>query len=91
MEHDSYKENMTAARALALFNDVEFAEKYQEAGDEYTDMLLWCKDSLEKQIPKEPVETDWLYCPSCGKKLNVLEQKNYCANCGQKIDWSAVT
>lgn len=49
------------------------------------------KNALEKQIPKKPADVDWLYCPGCGEKLDVLEQKNYCANCGQKIDWSAET
>lgn len=45
-------------------------------------------NALEKQIPKKPKDTDWLYCPSCGIVLDVIEQKNYCGDCGQKIDWS---
>lgn len=45
------------------------------------------KEAVEKPIPRKPLDTDWLYCPNCGKTLDVLEQKNYCANCGQKIDW----
>lgn len=45
-------------------------------------------EAIEKQIPKKPKDTDWLYCPSCGIVLDVIEQKNYCGDCGQKIDWS---
>lgn len=43
---------MTNQEALKLLNDMEFAEKYQ-GKQEYADMLLLCKKSLEKQIPKK--------------------------------------
>ena len=48
--HIDYDE-MTPQKALAMLNDVEFSEKYQ-GKQEYTDMLLFCKEAIEKQIPK---------------------------------------
>lgn len=48
-------------------------------------------DALRKQIPQKPLDIPleaWLYCPSCGGKLDDREKKDYCADCGQKIDWS---
>lgn len=48
---------MTAEKALELLNDVEFAEKYQGV-QEYTEMLIVCKEALEKQIPKKPQYVD---------------------------------
>ena len=53
--------------------------------------------TLEKQIPKKPVEmksTDKLLqgyfaCPICGGWVGMDEYLNkFCAGCGQAIDWS---
>lgn len=44
---------MTPQEALELLNNMEFAEKYQ-GKQEYADMLLLCKEALEKQIPQTP-------------------------------------
>ena len=40
---------MTPQEALELLNDLEFSEKYQDK-EEYTDMLLLCKNALEKYL-----------------------------------------
>ena len=87
---------MTAEKALELLNDVEFSEKYQGV-QEYTEMLIVCKEALEKQIPKKPFvageeyifekdewETDF-ECPFCG---NPYADDLFCSSCGQKLDWS---
>ena len=42
---------MTYEEALKLLNDMQFKDEYQ-GKDEYTDMLLACKQALEKQIPE---------------------------------------
>lgn len=52
--HIDYDE-MTPQKALEMLNDVEFSEKYQ-GKQEYTDMLLFCKEALEKQIQKKIIK-----------------------------------
>ena len=79
--HIDYDE-MTPQKALEMLNDVEFSEKYQ-GKQEYTDMLLFCKEAIEKQIPKKTMrETEetqfggiiYFRCSCCGSlqmsKLN---------------------
>ena len=87
---------MTAKKALEFLNDVEFSEKYQGV-QEYAEMLIVCKEALEKQIPKKPVVVGEEYiferdewekdyeCPSCG---NPYADDLFCSCCGQKLDWS---
>lgn len=84
---------MTPQEALNLLNDTEFAEKHQ-GKEEYTDMLLMCKEALEKQIPKKPtdktLEYDGCYgrCPGCNRVIYDYKDRNRCYNCGQALDWS---
>jgi len=44
-------------------------------------------DSLEKQMPKEPIykENGNIECPSCN--CEALRYHNYCWNCGQALKW----
>ena len=53
--------------------------------------LLAC-ESLEKQIPKKPIEkytdydgTEAGLCPFCNEGVD--EKMNFCSYCGQAIDW----
>ena len=84
---------MTPQEALNLLNDTDFAEKHQ-GKEEYTDMLLMCKEALEKQIPKKPtdktLEYDGYYgrCPGCNRVIYDYKDRNRCYNCGQALDWS---
>ena len=90
---------MTAEKALELLNDVEFSEKYQGV-QEYTEMLIVCKEALEKQIPKQPKyeDVDNIYgaikrtCTACGDVCMVSKgakpYEHYCRQCGQALDWS---
>lgn len=93
---------MKAEEALFLFNNMEFAEKYQ-GKDEYTEMTLVIKQALEKQIPKKPTHEASLYkcltCPNCKnvidefteiipKHLKVRVKTIHCKFCGQVLDWS---
>lgn len=90
---------MTAKKALELLNDVEFSEKYQGV-QEYTEMLIVCKEALEKQIPKMPISEECYYiCPCCRGDLGVsdddifiyeLLMPKYCSNCGCALDWTEV-
>lgn len=90
---------MTAKKALELLNDVEFSEKYQGV-QEYTEMLIVCKEALEKQIPKMPINEECYYiCPCCRGDLGVsdddifiyeLLMPKYCSNCGCALDWTEV-
>lgn len=77
---------MTAKKALELLNDVEFSEKYQGV-QEYTEMLIVCKEALEKQIPKKPVEVrNEIVCPTC---KTLVGSSPYCRYCGQALDWGS--
>ena len=79
---------MTPEEALFLFNNMEFAEKYQ-GKDEYTEATLVIKQALEKQTPKKVTK---LVCPSCNRiflfRHSEKRKGDYCDNCGQAIDWS---
>ena len=91
---------MTAQEALSLLNDMEFNKNYQGV-QEYTEMLLVCKEALDKQIPKKcriksAAELQTFYCPTC-EQVVVSRIENewlagrlqkYCDNCGQALDWS---
>ena len=77
---------MIAKKALELLNDVEFSEKYQGV-QKYTEMLIVCKEALEKQIPKKLKDDGWLYCPICGRDV-LMDKFDYCPDCGQALDWS---
>lgn len=90
---------MTAKKVLELLNDVEFSEKYQGV-QEYTEMLIVCKEALEKQIPKKPYLGEILgyksyLCPTCRGWLLYPDERPtlgdlFCSFCGQKIDWPEV-
>ena len=80
---------MIAKKALELLNDVEFSEKYQGI-QEYAEMLIVCKEALEKQIPKklhfgEALGYKDIYWSGYFDGLIAL-YKEY----RQKIDWSEV-
>ena len=55
-----------------------------------------CKNALEKQIPKKPIEDSYYdepcVCPYCGG--NVINEADndyhfeHCYHCGQALDWS---
>ena len=84
---------MTAQEALSLLNDMEFDKNYQGV-QEYTEMLIVCKEALEKQIPKKPdcgygifYSEDARLCPVCGGP----NPDTYCGTCGQRLDWSDIT
>ena len=90
---------MIAKKALELLNDVEFSEKYQGV-QEHAEMLIVCKEALEKQIPKQPKyeDVDNVYgaikrtCTACGDVCMVSNgaksYEHYCRQCGQALDWS---
>lgn len=82
---------MTTEKALELLNDMEFSEKYQGV-QEYTEMLMVCKEALERQIPFKP-ETDKLIVGvgRCKCKAELLDKETkYCGNCGQALEWRKI-
>lgn len=91
------KPKMTPEEALFLFNNMEFAEKYQ-GKDEYAEMTIVIKQALEKQTPKKPNLhpcgwTDVWRCSVCNGYLGEedefdLDKGNYCPCCGQALNWS---
>lgn len=44
--------------------------------------------ALEKQTPKKPTRTDWIYCPSCNWGIALMKGTHHCPKCGQALDWS---
>ena len=54
-----------------------------------------CREAVEKQKAKKPIEPDEEYgtfkCPNCGGLIfteDRFETHKYCLLCGQKLDWS---
>jgi hypothetical protein len=55
-------------------------------------------NALEKQIPKRPIEKDWVafdvlqerdwFCPACNVENMISYGQPYCCECGQALDWS---
>lgn len=76
---------MTEKEAIKL---LQYTCDFGEHTSIVKEALSMARNALEKQIAKKPKDIGWLYCQSCGKKLDVCEQKNYCGDCGQAIDWS---
>lgn len=62
----------------------------------YQDAAKLSIQALEKQIPKKPIEKDWVafdvlqerdwFCPDCDENMLSYGQP-YCSVCGQAIDW----
>ena len=44
--------------------------------------------AIEKQIPKKPTRTNWIYCPSCNWGITLMKGTHHCPKCGQALDWS---
>lgn len=77
---------MTEKKALELLNDVEFSEKYQGV-QEYTEMLIVCKEALDKQIPKKPQYVDTRFRHH-GREISdgsSLDKCYKCPNCNSHI------
>ena len=92
---------MIAKKALELLNDMELSEKYQGV-QEYAEMLIVCKEALEKQIPKKITHEATLQrCATYPTCKNVLDEFiefipgqpktrvtfTHCRFCGQALDW----
>lgn len=72
-------------------NDAVKIEKYlldrEKPKFKLSEMIM---EAVYKQIPKEPIGIDWLYCPNCRNSLDVLNFKKYCDECGQALNWGDV-
>lgn len=70
---------------------IKYLEQHAFIDDEVKDM---CIESLEKQIPKKPMEVITedneficMICPSC-QEIAVEFNDRFCKHCGQALDWS---
>ena len=68
---------------------------------EYQEALERAAKSLEKQIPRKPIDKtkpddtasrayencNIIVCPTCGGRLKLKSKGKYCDKCGQKLDW----
>lgn len=91
----TWLKRMTPQEALELLNNIEFKHEHQ-GQDQYADMLMWCKDALEKQIPKKVILVEEeCNCPNClFDMMGVYDFSNadttdpkFCPECGQALDW----
>ena len=97
---------MTKKEAIEKIDDVLSSEYnydetlgYQLTSDDF-EWLEQAKQSLEKQIPKKPIQKsigglkfpDTAFCPICDSAVIKDEADNYeqayCCYCGQALDWS---
>lgn len=74
-----------------------FGTKKGEHNSLYKNRKMYAElaiETLEKQIPKKPIEKFGLYkCCACNGVVYESEYNfkySYCPNCGTKIDWSEV-
>lgn len=87
--------DMTYKEALKLLNDMQFKDEYQ-GKEKYTDMLLACKQALDKQIPKKIIRKskkaslENIKCPNCQREIDAMNTVSYCTYCGQALDWSKI-
>lgn len=87
---------MTNQEAVEYFKGyLEFCER-AGIGPEYNEAQALALASLQKQVPKKPVEfdnpagiryTDTYRCPSCGGSFTGTGFADYCYHCGQALDW----
>lgn len=88
---------MTYEEALKNMDNIENVIIHSFGGYPYTEeeeflliALDRCKEAIEKQIPKKPIEDDWAknicYCPNCKRWFNGYHKPHHC-KCGQAILW----
>ena len=86
---------MTESEALEIINSPYIKRDHQDL----VDALAVAKISIEKQIPKKPVNYDKHYykCPAYNNDLGIDNDglyiygetpPNHCKYCGQKLDWN---
>lgn len=92
---EAYKEFAERMRECCTFNDDLSADDWLSVTADIDRVLK----SLEKQIPKKPINVEKHYyeCPCCKHDLGVSDddifvyenyRPMYCSNCGQALDWS---
>ena len=89
---------MTYREAIESFQMDECADCYAPIEECRRCPVGLAIESLEKQEPKKPNETDAyphrVYCPNCywtfwyNKENIIRDMYKYCPDCGQAIDWS---
>lgn len=88
---------MNAWKAQRILNDMQFKLSVSnlglDRGDEKTALVMGTV-ALDKQIGKMPNNHDSdsssFECPSCGKTIIYLDEKErhkHCLNCGQALQW----
>lgn len=90
---------MTAEEAIKTIQ-IAIAEVEWNYPLDYSIAFKTAIKSLDKQIPKKPINEGCYYiCPCCRDDLGVsdddifiyeLSMPKYCSNCGCKLDWSEV-
>lgn len=86
---------MTCQEAIEI---LKHEHDYAQLLSYVNDALKIAISSIEKQIPKKPIEHryPWCICPNCGGSVYVKHiqdhiqngEQTYCEHCGQAIDWS---
>ena len=90
---------MTAEEAIKTIQ-IAIAEVEWNYPLDYSIAFKTAIKSLDKQIPKKPINEGYYYiCPCCRDDLGVsdddifiyeLSMPKYCSNCGCVLDWSEV-
>lgn len=82
---------MTLKETVEYFRDmVESCGAYElfPCFKDDMEMTKIALSALEKQIPKKPIRTDWINCPSCNWGIALMKGTHHCPKCGQALDWS---
>lgn len=86
---------MTCQEAIEI---LKHEHDYAQLLSYVNDALKIAISSIEKQIPKKPIENryPWCICPNCRGSVYVKHiqehiqsgEQTYCEHCGQALDWS---
>ena len=74
-------------------NSKSFSEEDNDTWANDVKALKMAIETLEKQIPKEPLnreersEISYGYCPCCSNIIDDWNDLRYCGECGQAIKW----
>lgn len=84
---------MTTEKAMKMID--EYLAEPNSIHKDWIEVLILCRQALEKQIPKKPLvpcgrwdgKSKGGKCPICSSQTTE-SVSNFCRKCGQALDWS---
>ena len=81
--------NEEAKKEIKKFERCHYEKPNGDADLRVYEALAIAVESIDKQIPKKPIEKDgWIACPNCEISMSGRMYEPRCDNCGQALNWS---